>query len=64
MDDRVTELLGDHDPAVRALATRAFELAVAQLPGAVVTVDSDNVGVGTGPGCKQLVDVLTPAGTT
>lgn len=60
MDDRLTELLRDHDPAVRALAARAFELVVAHVPGAVVTVDKENAGVGTGPGYKRLVYVVTP----
>lgn len=54
-------LLQQHDPTVRALVTRVYEVALEAVTGATVTVDEANIGVGTGPGYKHLVFVITPA---
>jgi hypothetical protein len=60
MNDQAAQLLRAHQPAIQALTRRAYELATAGLPDAVVTVDRENIGIGTGPGYKGLVFVLTP----
>jgi hypothetical protein len=60
MDDQAARLLRAHEPAMQALTSRAYQLATAALPDAVVTVDKENIGVGTGPGYQGLVFVLTP----
>ncbi|MGH8934158.1 MAG: DUF1801 domain-containing protein [Egibacteraceae bacterium] len=60
MNEQVDQLLRGHDPAVRALAIRVYELALSTLADATVTVDEANIGVGTRPGYKLLVFVITP----
>ena len=62
MTEQVDLLPRHHDPAVRALATRVYELALNALAGGTVTVtvDEANIGVGTAPGYKLLVFVITP----
>ncbi|MQA84259.1 MAG: hypothetical protein GEV03_06470 [Streptosporangiales bacterium] len=62
-DAEIDALLASFDPKVQAIARRACGLVRDVLPGAVLTVDGDDIGFG-GPdyegGYKGLVFVVTP----
>jgi hypothetical protein len=60
MDDELNEMLGKAGPAVSALARRAIATAIELVPDAMVTLDGQDIGIGTGPGYKGLVFVVTP----
>jgi hypothetical protein len=60
MDQDLDQLLGRTDPAVKGLTQRALERALEIVPDAMVTIDKADIGVGTGPGYKHLVFVITP----
>ncbi len=59
MNPDIERLLATH-PETAALARRACEVVLELLPGAVVTVDDENIGFGTGSGYRGLVFVVAP----
>ena len=54
------ELLETFPPEVAHLARRARELVLEALPGGVESCEGGDFGVGTSPGYKGLVFVITP----
>jgi hypothetical protein len=54
------ELLARFDPPIQELARMLRERLLQQIPGAVETVDDENIGLGFGTGYKGLVFVITP----
>ena len=53
-------LLTGREPAIAELTRALCTKVLALLPDAVVTVDDENVGFGTGAGYKGLVFVVAP----
>jgi hypothetical protein len=56
----VDDLLSAHDPAIADLSRATIGLVTELLPDPVVSVDSTNIGYGTGPGYRGLVFTVTP----
>ena len=54
------ELLARFDPPIPEFARELREHLIQQLPGAVETVNDENIGLGFGMGYKGLVFVITP----
>lgn len=56
-----SELLGRQDPAIADLARKLCAEIEHRFPEAVITVDEQNIGYGTGTGYKGLVFTVAPA---
>ena len=54
------DLLAGFDPHIQEIVRKLREHLLQQLPGAVETVDDENIGLGFGTGYKSLVFVITP----
>lgn len=61
MDERIEQVLAAREPSVAELGRGACELVLDRFPDAVVTVDGNDIGFGTGPGYKGLVFTAAPA---
>lgn len=60
MNPAVERLLASRPEPVAELARRLCELALEVYPGAVVTVDGNDIGFGVSTGYKGLVFVVSP----
>ena len=58
MNDEVERLLGSCEPGVAGLARRLCEMILELYPDAVVSVDRNDIGFGSGTGYKGLVFVV------
>lgn len=61
MDQTVEQLLAGRDPAIAELARSACSLIAEHYPGAVVTVEGNDIGFGSGRGYKGLVFTVSPS---
>ncbi|GAA3113324.1 hypothetical protein GCM10010449_39440 [Streptomyces rectiviolaceus] len=61
MDERIEQVLAAREQAVAELGRGACELALDRFPDAVITVDGNDIGFGTGSGYKGLVFTVAPA---
>lgn len=61
MDEAVEKVLSARDPGIADLGRRLCERILALFPDAVVTVDGNDIGFGTGTGYKGLVFTVAPA---
>jgi Domain of unknown function (DU1801) len=60
MNDEVEHLLATREPRIADLGRRLCALILQLYPDAVVTVDNDYIGFGSGKGYKGLVFVVGP----
>jgi hypothetical protein len=59
MEDEVEQLFATQ-PETSGLARHVYDAVLEMFPGAVVTVDEQNVGFGTGTGYRGLVFTVAP----
>ncbi|MFD7444157.1 DUF1801 domain-containing protein [Streptomyces sp. NPDC059909] len=61
MNEEVERVLADRDAHIAELGRRTCALLLEKSPDAVVTVDGNHIGFGTGTGYKGLVFTVAPA---
>ncbi|MGW1881519.1 DUF1801 domain-containing protein [Streptomyces sp. NPDC001970] len=61
MDEEVERVLAARDAHIAELGRSTCALLLEQFPDAVVTVDGNDIGFGTGTGYKGLVFTVAPA---
>jgi hypothetical protein len=59
-EDELVSFLARFDPNIRSIARQIRDLLLVHVPGAVETIDKENLGIGIAPGYKGLIFVITP----